>query len=82
MKRLILSALLAICTLSPCIGAAAGKLDTDRWDAYCKNEANKARCVRAERICEQNDQVDCDQVKLAFMNKRSLDSVIPSSSKD
>lgn len=77
MKKLILSVLISLSFLPASFTAFAKGLDTRQWDAYCKaNKENKERCHAADQVCEQYEKADCDQIKLAFMQRRSLDSIL------
>lgn len=59
---------LLIMLIQPAV--ASTNFNPDRWDAFC--ETNKDKCERAISICEQNEKIDCDAVKAAFMEKKPL----------
>jgi hypothetical protein len=70
MKKFIVPTLsLCAILLIPSISPADG-LNHEQWNAYCKT--HKERCEKATRICEQNDNADCDQVKVSFMLSREI----------
>ncbi|HEX5055897.1 MAG TPA: hypothetical protein VFX02_05315 [Gammaproteobacteria bacterium] len=60
--------------------STASGLDYAQWKTYCSKEKNKDRCETAIRLCEQNDNADCDQIRTAFMLEQPIpSSVIPNS---
>jgi hypothetical protein len=78
MKKSIIGILIGLCLLPASFTAFAGDLDTRKWDRYCKaSQENKERCQAANQVCEQYEKADCDQIKIAFMERRSLDSILP-----
>lgn len=70
MNKIILLVLLSLSPLALAPNSFAAELDTNAWDNYCKT--HKEKCMQAGRICEQDAKVDCDQVKMAFMQGRPL----------
>ncbi|HEY3487738.1 MAG TPA: hypothetical protein VGL10_06700 [Gammaproteobacteria bacterium] len=78
-KSIIIGMLCGLISLPLSFSTAAKGFDTDRWDAYCKVQKNKERCVSAYNVCEQYGKADCDQIKLAFMEYRSLDPILAKS---
>jgi hypothetical protein len=80
MKKSIIGILIGLCLLPASFTAFAQEdLNTRQWDAYCKaSKENKERCEAANQVCEQySGRADCDQIKIAFMKRRSLDSILP-----
>jgi hypothetical protein len=70
MKKFIVSTLSLCAVLLITPASLADGLNHEQWNAYCKT--HKERCVKANRICEQNDNADCDQVKVSFMLGRAI----------
>jgi hypothetical protein len=77
MKKSIIGILIGLYLLPASFTAFAEGLDTRQWDKYCKaGKENKERCEAANQVCEQHPKADCDQIKLAFMQRRSLDAIL------
>jgi hypothetical protein len=78
MKKSLIGILISLGLLSASVTASAEGLDTQKWDRYCKqNEENKERCERATQVCEQYEKADCDQIKVAFMERRPVEPLLP-----
>jgi hypothetical protein len=50
-------------------------VNSSKWDSWC--QANKRKCEQAVMMCEEYPNVSCDQIRLAFMQSRSLDNILP-----
>lgn len=75
-KRLIPGLLVAALSALNAPAALANEtVNSAQWDSWC--QANKKRCERAVMLCEEYPQVSCDQIRLAFIQRRNLDNILP-----
>jgi hypothetical protein len=77
MKKSTIGILISLTLLSASFTSSAEDLDARQWVAYCKVKKNVERCEEARDLCERHGDVSCDQIKLAFMQRRSLTSILP-----
>jgi hypothetical protein len=57
-------------------GAAANDaVNSSKWNTWC--QANKRKCEQALMMCEEYPKVNCDDIRLAFMQRRPLDNILP-----
>ncbi len=76
MKKSALTIFICL-SLTASFMAHADGLDVEQWTRYCKlSKENRERCESANMICEQYEKADCDQIKIAIMQRRSLDAIL------
>ncbi len=74
MKRQLITCLSisAILAIAPHTAQAQAKVSQASWDAYCANEENQRKCEIAENYCEMSPDLNCDDIKQAFISNRSI----------